>query len=126
MTLSVSVAMRSWLPILAFLGLGGAISARAETPQAWRVDGAISGRSFALDCRFEKGGGVCIDAASGGQRSHPLISLSSSGDRISWSFNTRVVLANIRLAFDGRIAGNRMEGTVKAAGRTGTFVAARR
>lgn len=102
------------------------LPAQAEPLGAWRVDGAISGRAFQLDCRFEPAGGVCVDVASNGTRSHRLSSLSSSGDQVAWSFTTKVMLMSIAMNFAGRISGNHMSGTARAAGRTGTFTAVRR
>jgi hypothetical protein len=98
--------------------------ALAQPIGAWRVNGAIAGRSFVLDCRFEEKGGTCTDASRGG-KTHPLTSLSVAGNQARWTFATRVVLMSITLAFDGRIEGNRMSGTMSAAGRHGTFTAAR-
>lgn len=115
---------------LALLGaaaaLGASVPAQAEATGSWRVDGAISGRTFQLDCRFEGAGGVCIDAASGGKRVHRLTSLSVSGDQVAWSFATKVMLMNIAMNFTGRATGDRMSGTVRAAGRSGSFTAVRR
>jgi len=99
-------------------------SAQAQPIGAWRVNGAIAGRTFVLDCRFEEKGGACTDASSGG-KTHPLTSLSVAGNQARWTFATRVVLMSITLAFDGKIEGNRMSGTMNAAGRHGTFTAVR-
>lgn len=115
---------RFLLCAMALLATGAV--ANAQSADTWRVDGAISGRKFALDCRFERATGVCVDAASQGTRSHPLISLSSSASQMRWSFKTRVALLSITLAFDGRVQGDRMSGVVTAAGRTGSFTAVRR
>ena len=57
--------MRMWSVVAAGSLLCGASSAQAQTAGSWRVNGAIAGRTFVLDCRFEQSGGVCIDAASG-------------------------------------------------------------
>lgn len=118
--------MQPW----SMLGIGILVcapgAAQAQTNGVWRVDGAIAGRAFVLDCEFNGAGGVCTDAASRGERRHPLISLTSSGDRIAWSFKTKVAIMNITLNFDGRIAANRMSGTMRAAGRSGTFTGVRR
>jgi hypothetical protein len=99
-------------------------SAQAQAGGTWRVNGAIAGRTFVLDCRFAEKGGTCTDASPGG-KTHPLTSLSVAGSQARWTFATRVVLMSITLAFDGRIEGNRMSGTMSAAGRHGTFTAAR-
>jgi hypothetical protein len=98
--------------------------AQAQAAGAWRVNGAIAGRTFVLDCRFGEKGGTCTDASPGG-KTHPLTSLSVTGSQARWSFATRVVLMSITLAFDGRIEGNQMNGTMSAAGRHGTFTAVR-
>jgi hypothetical protein len=99
-------------------------SASAQTAGVWHVNGAIAGRTFILDCRLEEKGGTCTDASLGGKR-HPLASLSVAGNQARWTFATRVMLMSITLAFDGRIEGNRMNGTMSAAGRHGTFIAVR-
>jgi hypothetical protein len=100
-------------------------ASQAGSPNSWRVNGAISGRTFVLDCRLEQGNGACVDANPGG-KAHPLKSLTASGDRTSWSIQTRHLFVSITLAFSGRIAGDRMSGTMSAAGRSGTFTAVRR
>lgn len=121
--------LRFLLCAMALLAADAAANAQPVNTQpvdSWRVDGAISGRKFALDCRFEQAAGVCVDAESRGKRSHPLLSLSSSASQKRWSFKTRVALLSITLAFDGRVDGDRMSGVVTAAGRTGSFTAVRR
>jgi hypothetical protein len=111
-----------WIGALALLAIGS--SGQAQATGTWRVNGAIAGRTFVLDCRFEEKGGSCTDASPGG-KTHPLTSLSLAVNQARWTFTTRVVLMSITLAFDGRIEGNRMNGTMSAAGRHGTFTAAR-
>lgn len=98
--------------------------AQAQSAGAWNVSGAISGRSFELECRLEQPGGVCIDA-SNKSRVHALTSLSVDGGEARWGFTTKVLIAKIAMRFDGRIEGKRMTGKVTAAGRTGTFTAVR-
>ena len=117
--------MRVWLQVgaVALLMLGSAV--QADAPGAWRVNGAISGRTFTLDCRLIQGSGLCTDASAGG-KSQPLTSLSEAGNRVNWSFKTRVAFLSITLAFAGQVAGDRMSGTMSAAGRSGTFTAVRR
>lgn len=112
----------SWLGGLVLLAVGSA--GQAQVAGTWRVNGAISGRTFVLDCRFEERGGTCTDASAGG-KTHPLTSFSANGRQARWTFATRVVLMSVTLAFDGRIEGNRMSGTMTAAGRHGTFTAVR-
>lgn len=107
------------------LMLAIASSAQAQTNGAWRVNGAIAGRNFVLDCRFEGAGGVCTDAEAGGKRSHKLKSFTMTGDRVAFSFDTKVMLMSIALNFVGRVAGDRMNGTMSAAGRNGTFTGQR-
>ncbi len=116
--------MRSWAVVGAGLLFCAATSAEAEASGAWRIDGAIAGRTFQLDCRFDGAKGACVDVASG--KSQPLTSLTAGGDQVAWSFKTKVMLMSITLNFDGRIAGNRMNGTMRAAGRTGNFTGVRR
>ena len=109
--------------VAALLMLGSA--AQADAPGAWRVNGAISGRTFTLDCHLVQGSGLCTDASPGG-KSHSLASLSDAGNRVNWSFKTRVAFLSITLAFAGQVVGDRMSGTMSAAGRSGTFTAVRR
>ncbi len=116
--------MRLWSLLGAGLLLAASGPAQAQASGTWRVNGAIAGRSFVLDCRFEGAGGVCVDVE--GKRAHPLTSLSAQGERIAWSFATKVMFASITLNFDGAISGNRMSGTMRAAGRSGTFTGTRR
>jgi hypothetical protein len=118
--------MRVWW----LIGAGGLMSlsspACADATGAWRINGRIEGRTFLLDCVFNGKGGACVDVQSQGKRSLPLTSFSSSDDKVSWSFNTKVALLSIKLNFAGRIADERISGTMQAAGRTGTFSGVRR
>lgn len=113
--------MRRALGIGFVLLLCTATTANAEARGAWRVDGAIAGRTFKLDCTFDGGVGSCVDADSGGKRVHRLETLTASGDQIAWSFKTKAMLMSVTLNFAGRISGDRMNGTMRAAGRSGTF-----
>jgi hypothetical protein len=117
--------MRVSLQLAAVVPLLSGAALQAESPGTWRVNGAISGRTFTLDCRLDQGAGQCTDASPGG-KSQPLTSLSASGNRMNWSFKTRVAFLSVTLAFAGQVAGDRMSGTMTAAGRSGTFTAARR
>lgn len=111
-----------------FLAAGAlvfAAPAQAQTSNLWHVNGSISGRTFVLDCRLDQGAGLCTDASKGG-KSHPLTSLAVTGNQARWSFKTRVAFISVRLAFDGRIQGDRMSGAMSAAGRSGAFTAVRR
>lgn len=116
--------MRLWTRLGAVALALSASSAQAEANGAWRVNGAIAGRTFVLDCQFNGTGGVCVDTDS--KRSNTLTSLSATGDQVAWSFKTRVAIMSVTLSFTGRVAGNRMNGTMRAAGRAGTFTAVRR
>ena len=118
--------MRVWSLLGACAVLLAGTSAQAQATGSWRVDGAIAGRAFKLDCRFDGASGVCVDAESGGKRSHPLTSLTATGDQVAWSFKTKVALMSITLNFAGKITGDRMSGTMRAAGRTGAFSGVRR
>jgi hypothetical protein len=100
-----------------------ATSAQAQDAGNWRVNGLISGRAFVLDCRLQQAGGVCVD---GDRQLRRLASLSTAGDRVAWSFKTKAMLMTVTLTFAGRITGDRMSGTMQAAGRTGAFTAVRR
>jgi len=116
--------MRVWprFAVVALLIVG--TSVQAEAPDTWRVNGSISGRTFTLDCHLDRGPGICTDASPGG-KSHPLSSLSASGNQMNWSFKTRVAFLSVTLAFSGQVTGNRMNGTMTAACRSGTFAAVR-
>lgn len=114
--------MRRFVAISALCLFGA--SATAQTAGNWRVTGSISGRSFVLDCRLQPSGGTCTDAAKNG-KSHPLTSFATTGDQARWGFTTKVMIAPIAMTFEGRLSGNRMSGTVRAAGRTGSFNAVR-
>lgn len=116
--------MRLWTKLGAIALALSASSAQAEANGAWRVNGAIAGRTFVLDCQFNGTGGTCVDTDS--KRSNLLTSLSTTGDQVAWSFKTKVAIMSVTLNFAGRIAGNRMSGTMRAAGRSGTFNAVRR
>jgi hypothetical protein len=116
--------MRRFVFLFALTPFVMSAPAAAQTAQSWRVSGSISGRTFVLDCRLQPSGGACTDAAKNG-KSHPLTSLSLSGNQARWGFTTPVMIARIAMTFDGLIAGNRMSGTVRAAGRTGSFTALR-
>jgi hypothetical protein len=105
--------------------VGGA--AHAQASGAWRIDGSIAGRTFLLDCDFNGSSSVCVDAQSDGKRrSHPLTSFTTSGDQVAWSFKTKVGILRITLDFSGKLAGGRMNGTMRAAGRSGSFTGVRR
>lgn len=116
--------MRSspWVGALVLLAAGS--SAQAQATGTWRVNGAIAGRTFVLDCRFEQKESACTDASPGG-KTHRLTSQSFAGGDAHWSFDTRVMLMSIALSFEGKIDGGRMAGTMTAAGRHGTFTAVR-
>jgi hypothetical protein len=117
--------MKPWLRLSALALALAAAPAQAQIAGTWRVNGAIAGRTFVLDCRFQEKGGACTDASPGG-KTHPLTSLAVNGGQAHWTFVTRVMLMAITLAFDGRVDGNRMSGAMSAAGRHGTFTAVRR
>jgi hypothetical protein len=112
-----------------FLGLAAllvaSVPAQAQSAGGWRVDGAVAGRTFKLDCALQPAGGICVEAAPGGKR-YALTGYSANGDQATWTFKTKVAFIGITLTFAGRVAGNRMSGTIRAAGRTGAFTAVRR
>lgn len=116
--------MRLWTTLGAAALVLATSSAQAEANGAWRVNGAIAGRTFVLDCQFDGASGTCIDTDS--KKAHPLASLSATGDQVAWSFKTKVAIMSVTLSFAGRVAGNRITGTMRAAGRSGTFNAVRR
>ncbi len=116
--------MRGLAAIGASILLGASLPASAQSTASWRVSGAISGRTFVLDCRLQPSGGVCTDTARNGRR-HSLTSFTETGDRARWGFTTKVLIASIAMTFDGQVSGDRMTGLVRAAGRTGSFTATR-
>lgn len=112
-----------------------AAPAHAEVAGPWHVSGDVSGKPFALDCRFEphgaQFGGVCIAAATGDDRVKPgkaykLTQGVVNGNQVRWAYETSVLFMSIDVAYAGTLSGNRINGTITAAGRKGAFVAVRK
>ena len=109
--------------------------AAAQGMSQWHLTGEISGESFVVDCRFEPQahqlGGVCIDTASSyaankAGKPHVLTRGASDGNRLSWSYDAKVMFFSVGIDFTGVITGDRMTGTITAAGRKGGFTAVRK
>ncbi|RYE53094.1 MAG: hypothetical protein EOP18_09660 [Rhizobiaceae bacterium] len=109
--------------------------AAAPVTGQWHLTGEISGESFVVDCHFEprdkQFGGVCIDTSSSysgnkGGKPHILTSGESDGSRISWSYDARVLFLSVGIRFTGMLNGDRMAGTISAAGRKGSFAGYRK
>ncbi len=116
--------LRNGLAVMILLAMAPVAPAPAQSANLWRVSGAISGRNFNMDCRLEPASGVCTQVQT--NKAQPLVSFAQSGNRMNWSLKTRVAFLSITVAFDGHVSGERMSGTMTAAGRSGTFTAVRR
>ncbi len=108
--------------------------ATAQAGGKWRISGNISGKAFVVDCAFDerdaKLGGVCVDVATGESKakpgkSHALTAGEVRGQDVRWTYPTKVMFMSIDIVFAGKINGTRMNGTVSAKGREGTFSAIR-
>jgi hypothetical protein len=100
----------------------------------WAVAGTVDGKKFTLDCRFEQAGGsltgACIDGPTGdskveGGRSHALLEGRVVGDAVNWSYESSYLFIKFNVNYAGVRDGDRISGTVTAAGKTGTFTAHR-
>lgn len=109
--------------------------ASADVGGAWRVTGEISGRNFAVDCRFDARGsqlgGECVSLSTGEAKVKPgkiyrLKKGSVSGNQVQWSYPTTVLFMSVDINYSGTINGDRMTGTISAAGRKGSFNATRK
>lgn len=110
-------------------------AAAAPIAGQWHLTGEISGESFVVDCHFEprdkQFGGVCVDTSSSysgnkGGKPHILTSGESDGSRVSWSYDARVLFLSVGILFTGMLNGDRMAGTISAAGRKGSFSGSRK
>jgi hypothetical protein len=117
---------------LAALALLATPAAAAGVAGPWRVTGQIADRPFVLDCRFEPRGeafgGVCVEVSSGDSRgqagkSHTVTNGVVTGGQARWSYPVSVMLAKVDVAFSGALDGDRIAGSVTAAGRKGAFTA---
>ncbi|SFO36082.1 hypothetical protein [Sphingomonas sp. OK281] len=108
--------------------------ANSQAGGKWRVSGNISGKAFVVDCAFNERGpklsGVCVDVATGESKakpgkSHALTAGEVRGQDLRWTYQTKVMFMSIDIVFAGKIDGTRMNGTVSAKGREGTFSAIR-
>ena len=99
-------------------------ASQASSSNVWRINAAVSGRSFNMDCRLEQPAGACTRTTANG-KSYRLATFAESGNQLSWSIKARAAIMSITLAFNGRVTGDRMSGTMTIAGRPGTFTAVR-
>ncbi|MFT3964418.1 MAG: hypothetical protein QM690_00865 [Sphingobium sp.] len=114
------------LPSPAFAGIGG----------GWHVTGEIAGRKFTADCRFDpqgtaQFGGECIALSTGEEtvkagKSYKLTQGSVSGNQVRWGYPTKVMFLSVDIQYAGTLSGDRINGTISAAGRKGTFAAVRK
>ena len=125
--------------LLAVLGsalIASGLSASAgQAGGAWRVSGKVSSFAFTLDCDFkpagERLGGVCVDASTNSAKvragkSHLLTTGSVHGDAVSWTYRSSFLLSKFDVTYSGKIAGDRMSGSLSAQGHEGSFTAVRR
>ncbi|HEX7873949.1 MAG TPA: hypothetical protein VF475_13620 [Sphingobium sp.] len=110
-------------------------TAFADVGGAWRVTGEISGRKFTSDCRFDPRGsqigGQCVALATGDDKVKPgklykLTSGSVTGNQVQWGYPTKVFFMSVDILFAGTLNGDRIGGTISAAGRKGNFTAVRK
>ncbi len=121
------------LPGLALLLAGlTAMPAQASVTGMWRVTGTISGKNFALDCKFQPNGtalgGECAKAPGNGQGAGKPSAFTTgkiSGSAISWSYQAHYMFKTFSMNYTGQLNGNQIQGTVEAAGRQGQFTAVR-
>ena len=99
-------------------------ASQATDSNVWRINAAIGGRNFNMDCRLDSAAGTCT-RTNGGGKTYKLASFSEAGNRKSWSIKARAMLTSITIAFNGQANGDRMAGTMTIAGRAGTFTAVR-
>ena len=107
--------------------------AMADVFGLWRVQGQVSGNPFVLDCRFVPAGaglgGTCTGAANGDPKYagkvYKLKQGAVSGSQVSWSYPSHYLFVSFQVSYLGTLAGDKMTGTVTAAGRQGNFTATR-
>ncbi len=129
----VNPSAKRAIPGLALLLAGlAAMPAQASVTGMWRVTGTISGKAFALDCKFLPNGpalgGECTKAAGSGHGAGKTYVLSTgavSGGTISWGYKAHYMLMSFTVSYAGQLKGNEIQGRVKAAGRQGQFTAVR-
>ena len=106
----------------------------AEVAGSWRVSGKVSSFAFTLDCNFKPAGGrlggVCVDASTNtakvqAGKSHPLTAGSVHGDAVTWTYRSSFLLSKFDVTYTGKLAGDRMNGSLVAQGHQGTFTAVR-
>ena len=109
-------------------------AAATEVAGAWRVTGKVAAFAFTLNCRFTTAGGriagVCVDASTSDARapagqSHVLTAGTVDGDAVSWTYRSSFLLSKFDVTYRGRLTGDRISGSIKAAGRDGVFTAVR-
>jgi hypothetical protein len=102
---------------------GGAAEAQSQHLGTWRVNGAIAGREFSLDCKLDEK--ICTEVR--GKKSYALTSVAAPvAGQLQWGFRLKVMLVGVALRFDGRIRGDSIAGSIIAAGQRGSFTGVRR
>jgi hypothetical protein len=123
--------------VLVALSIGLSLNVPASAEGAggrWAVAGTVDGKNFTLDCRFQQSGqtlsGACVDGPTGdakveGGRSHDLLEGGTTGNGVNWTYQSSYMFIKFDVKYSGVRDGDRMSGTISAAGKTGTFTANR-
>jgi len=94
---------------------------------AWNITGQVEGFPVTVRCDFQRHGdavgGVCHDDGTGA--AHMISSGSVRGDKITWSYKRRFLLAMFEPQYHGQIVGDSMRGDISVAGHNGAFTADR-
>ena len=132
----MSFAPRPMLAAAAALAaLSFASPALADIGGEWHVTGQLAGRNFVVDCRFDpKGGqlgGQCVSLSTGDDKVkagkvYKLSKGAVNGNQVAWTYATSVLFMSVDIDYAGTMTGDRMSGTVSAAGRKGNFAAVRK
>ena len=107
--------------------------AMADVLGAWRVQGQVSGNPFVLDCHFVPAGagfgGTCTGAANGDPKFagkvYTLKQGTETGSQVSFSYPSHYLFVSFQVTYQGTLTGDKMTGSVTAAGRQGNFTASR-
>lgn len=119
----------------AFTLLVAPTAALADDPTgSWKVNGKVSSFAFTLHCLFKTSAGkltgVCQDGATNapnikGGAAHPLTAGFVNGTHVSWTYQSNFLFTHFDVTYAGALAGDHMEGVVRASGREGAFTAQR-